>query len=143
MTGLIPFMSARLDEEEAAAKAVDDNSAPWDGQWQPRERHALETYNGWVLAVSVPAGSDFQPGVVEHIARHDPARALREVEAKRARIAVLHEAVSEMDRQLADDDAKKIDQGVAIGRYQMALVAVKHDAAIYSDHPDYSEKMRP
>ncbi len=84
---LIAFLTARLDEDEAAAKAVEDNGAPWAGQWRPRERHALETYNGWVLAVSGPISGDFAPGVVEHIARYDPARALREVEAKRRLLA--------------------------------------------------------
>lgn len=77
-------LTAYLDEDEATARAVDDNSAPRDGQWQPRGRHALETHNGWVLARAGSSGHDFRPGVVEHIARYDPARVLRYVEAVRA-----------------------------------------------------------
>ena len=53
--------------------------------------------------------------VAPHIARHDPARVLREVEAKR-----------------------KIVRDVACGFYDSDYdEAVEHLAAVYSDHPDY------
>jgi uncharacterized protein DUF6221 len=47
-----------------------------------------------------------------------------------------------MDRLLADDDAET-DQGVKIGRFEAAWTAVKLDAAVYSDHPDYRKEWAP
>jgi len=149
---LAAFVNARLDEDEAAAKAVEDNSAPWDGQWQPRERHALETFNGWVLAVSVPAGSDFRPGVVEHIARHDPARVLREIEGKRKRLALYLDAEKALAAALSaapsqDDPAtshtrvrERISANRASGRFTALEMSVRLDAMAWSGHPDYKQE---
>ena len=84
MSDLVEFLKARLAEDERRALAVDDNSAPWTGQWVVRGE-ALKAYNGWTL-IYKKAGDDtlFRPGLLAHIARHDPARVMREVEAKRA-----------------------------------------------------------
>lgn len=80
---LVASLTAALDEEEAAAKAVEDNSAPWDGQWEADENLALRTRNGWVLATALRPGVEFCPGVLPHIARQDPARTLRRIAAHR------------------------------------------------------------
>lgn len=107
------FLTARLDEEESALRAIQDNSEPWRGEWAGDEANfALRTRNGWSLARAVTVEAGFPPGVLAHIARHDPARVLREVAAKRARLTLMIEAIEEMDKLLADDDAEKIDQGV-------------------------------
>jgi hypothetical protein len=67
---LVEFLKARLDEDEAAARkaAAFKYDRPTDAPW---ERARLAVEQGTALS------SD------EHIARHDPARVLREVEAKR------------------------------------------------------------
>jgi hypothetical protein len=83
---IVEFLTVRLAEDEATARAVDDNSPPWTGEWIVRDAHALGTRNGWCLAYP-HEGREFAPGLVEHIARHDPARVLAEVGAKRAIIA--------------------------------------------------------
>jgi serine/threonine protein phosphatase PrpC len=124
MSDLVAFLNARLGEDEAAANAVQDNSAPWPGQWEPRERHALQTHNGWVLAVADGHGGDFRSGVVEHIARHDPARVLRDVEARR-RIIARYEATQPPG--YAEQEA----QG------WLLLDVIRDLTAAYSDHPDY------
>ena len=77
-------LAAYLDEDEAAAKYIEDHSEPWRGRWEADENHRLRTYNGWTLAVPGTPDGEFAPGVLAHIARHDPARVLREVEAVRA-----------------------------------------------------------
>lgn len=141
--GLTGFMNARLDEDEATALAPhgnDETARSWtDGKGGYPVASLVD--DGWgVTVVHGPATSD---AVAAHIARHDPARALREVTAKRARLAMWHEALTEMDRLLADDDAEKIEQGRAIGRQEAARAAVKHDAAVYSDHPDYRQEWAP
>lgn len=133
MTGerpdLVAFLSARIDEDEAAAKAIEDRSDPWPGQWVADGDYALRTYNGWVLAASVPTGSDFAPGVLPHIARHDPARSLRDVDAVRLIIAEYEGAF----RIGGEDDEYA-------GGVWMGLRAL---AARYSDHPDYRQEWAP
>lgn len=61
----LAFAAARLDEDEAAAKAVKNRN--------------------WAMAV-IP-GPELAADVREHIIRHDPARVLREVEAGRRILA--------------------------------------------------------
>lgn len=73
-------------------------------------------------------------GVAAHIARHDPARALREVEAKRKRLAAYTAA-----RAAADKHGDRYMAGVADG----LAVAVKDDASAWSDHPDYRAEWAP
>lgn len=153
---LTEFLTARLDEDEAAARACADNDGNL-GWWDSPVRaspgdHTIRTTGSRPVARIREAdsrGDDSVPrilspdAVAAHIVRSDPDRALREAAAKRARLALMDEAVGEMDRLLADDDAAKIDQGVAIGRARAAVVAVKHDAVVYSGHPDYREALAP
>lgn len=88
MTDLFTFLSAHLDEDERGARAVHDNSAPFDGQWtyvggpEYGGDVELQTDNGRSLAV-LPGGRTFKPGLLPHIVRHDPARVLADVAAKR------------------------------------------------------------
>lgn len=79
---LITFLRARESEREAKAGAVQDNSAPWDGQWVVEDNHALRTVNGHVLA-HLPDGRPFKPGVLTHIADNDPCFVLDDVAANR------------------------------------------------------------
>lgn len=71
---LVQFLRDRLDEDERAARAC-----PGDGEW-----------TAWALEVYGPGLSD---EVRTHAARHDPARVLAEVEAKR-QLLELHHAES-------------------------------------------------
>jgi hypothetical protein len=73
----------------------------------------------------------------------NPARVLREVAAKRARLALWLQAVDKMDPMLADDDADPVERAVVIGRVQAAREAVMLDVAVYSDHPDYHQEWAP
>jgi Family of unknown function (DUF6221) len=72
---LTGFLNARLNEDEAAAKAAFGEVAS-GGEWQASQFA--------FIGLRGPA-----PTVDAHVARHDPARVLREVEAKR-RILALH-----------------------------------------------------
>jgi hypothetical protein len=85
MDDLTAFISARLDEDEAAARGL-------AGTTWTAKRLGDHDYEIWVIpeplihATAPTAGiADVQrEDVAEHIARHDPRRALREVAAKRA-----------------------------------------------------------
>jgi hypothetical protein len=134
MSDLIAFLAARLNEVEATAKAVQDRSDPWPGQWVADGNHALRTYNGWVLATSIPVGSEFAPGVLEHITLHDPADVLRDVEADRKLLAAYAE-VAGMDR---DDPEPEYAFGRAAGLGE----AVRLRAARFSDHPDFQQEWK-
>ena len=137
-TNLTTFLAARLDEDEAAARYIEDRSEPWRGRWEADENHRLRTYNGWTLAVPGTPDGEFAPGVLAHITRHDPARVLREVEAGR-RVIAAHpirpipngtcEACSAPDgfSYLADLE-EFID---------WPCPTLRALAAIWRDHPDY------
>jgi len=122
-TDLIAFLNARLDEDEAAAKAVrqprnwhqGDESDPWASwdrdmiyMWPPEFHTPIESDKHWR---GLQADDDH---LAAHIARHDPARVLREVAAKRA----ILDAVGYDDRE----------------------DVAGHLAAVYSDHPDYRQE---
>ena len=96
LAALAAFLTARIDEDEAAAKA-------------------------WL-----PFGNPDAPAR-EHIARYDPGRVLREVEANR--------------RILAEFQAQDGDPWSADADYFAGLVfVVKALAGVYSSHPDYRQE---
>jgi hypothetical protein len=131
---LIAFVKARLDEDEAAAKAA--HPGPWILE---------EEVGGFgpVAWISVPFGhgmpnaksglTSFAPlgtqdaETMRHIARHDPARVLREVEAKRAILAAYAEA----------DDIGESEATAALWTVMCAF------AKVWDDHPDYAPDLCP
>jgi hypothetical protein len=137
---LAEFLRARLDEDERIARGVQDGSPPWDGQWIPDGPHALRTRNGHVLACSTVTTDgrdlpiDLKPGLVEHWARHDPARVLAEVAAKRR---LLDETYPEL--QWADSAAA----GEWNADQEAALDFLKILALPYAGHPGYRPEWAP
>ncbi len=107
MSGVVEFLLARLSETEAdALKAASAESADWwvDGPAEHSGKH-------WVYAT----GEKFtERSVAEHIARHDPARVLADVAAKRRIV-----------ESMGDD------------------WVVRTLATAYSSHPDYDKAWRP
>ena len=135
MTDLIAFLNARLDEDEAAAEAADPG--PWEST----------APSLWVDAPA--AGIIVQTRHFEdaaHIARHDPARVLREVEAKRAIMAEHYPGTT-----WAGDAPEGLE--ICAGEegdgdtWQMAIrwpcPQIRQLAAVYSDHPDYRQEWQP
>ncbi|MFB4276051.1 DUF6221 family protein [Nonomuraea sp. MTCD27] len=128
MHDLVAFLNARLSEDAALARAVDDRSEPWDGQWTADESgNALRTVNGHVLVYG--HNHPLKPGLVDHMARHDPARVLREVDAKRLILAE-HEPVFE---------GAECPACV----YRSPCTTLSLLALPYDDHTDYREEWRP
>jgi len=145
---LVAFLAARLDADEAMAKAATGEGSPW--AWE----HTGYGTSSWALGhVQTEDGTDLHGNIIPgsgvvidtvcesttgrpadgaHIARHDPARVLREVEAKRRILADY-----EMWRAHADTDpAGTTPAKMAAGAL---LPVVRHLAAVYSGHPDYDE----
>jgi hypothetical protein len=107
VNGLVEFLRARLDEDEAAAKA-------------------------WL-----PFGNP-DTAQREHIARHDPARVFREVEAQRQFLDFAVRTRDLAERQPTEGQARELR-----AKWAAYLTALKFGALRYADHPDYREEWRP
>ena len=143
---LLAFLNARLDEDEAAAEAAARKRKP---PWR------AEVYAGG-LAGSInnspegasPARHDrghvaeaISGTVAPHIARHDPARVLREVAAKRAVIATVFAYEAKIDGEWACcHSADEIAAGSCPETRLDDITALRELAAIWVGHPDYRDE---
>lgn len=132
---IVEFLRARLDEDERAARAAfwdaSGDSAGWRLQ-RGAGHYAFVVMDGLddrVVIVDEPEASD-REGVAVHIVRHDPARVLREVEAKR-RLLDLH-------RPDSDD---RPECGTCGPRHPCSTLRLL--ALPYADHDDYREEWTP
>lgn len=134
---IMEFLEARLAEDEEAAQ----DAAGWDRSGSVRNSGVWcrEGVNSVVDSsrLLVVEGDGPAPGgsQAEHIVRHDPARVLREVVAKRAILAEYPAGFSL--------DANYVV--VRIGGRDMSArppsaVFVRALASAYSDHPDYQKE---
>ena len=136
MGDLVAFLRARLDEDEAVADAA---SGPEWGDVSPTQPFtvfdvAAYRNNKTLRTAGAIAGVERAEDRV-HIARHDPARVLREVEAKRA---LLDEYAS-----VAVNDLPEGGYEYATGWANGLGLAVRYAAAAYADHPDYRPEWAP
>jgi hypothetical protein len=120
VSDLIAFIQARLDEDEQVARRVE---AAWRCIAGTGEIVASDGTHAEVCAEA------HWEGVGEHIARHDPARVLREVEAKRKLLAYL---VS-LEDKATDNNWWNLD---TCEPFQLL-------AATWSDHPGYRAEWAP
>lgn len=130
MIDLVEFITARLDRDEAAALAASPNTwtvEPW------KNEHGVEFLivpdGSTSTAAVVPRG----PANAVHIARHDPARVLREVEAKRA-LLKLHGPVI---------DGTQSSWTWFEGSESASDKVCRLLALPYADHPDYQTEWAP
>lgn len=147
MNDLTEFLTARLNEDEAAATAAagcDGGDLAWfDSRVVVSGDHTIRTREGNRPACRIRRddvvgrwGQTMDPdAAAAHIARHDPARVLREVEAKRAILA---------------RHAPNPEHSAFCGRCNDGLLEqhwpcpdVLDIAAIYSDHPGYRQEWKP
>ena len=132
MADLAAFLAARLDEDEAVAKTGSEPAWRSDGP-----------YLGWVaggIAAQFKWNTD-----AAHAARHDPARVLREVAAKRAilgRWRDLH-PVADSLMQEQQHGVYAGDGEYTLGAYAALTETLRGLAAVYSDHPDYNPAWGP
>jgi Family of unknown function (DUF6221) len=117
MDDLIAFITARLDEDEVVARSAASLQA--------------DPENGWGIdgrAITPHIGVVHEEESRVHIARHNPARVLREVEAKRAIVRRCGWSVNEPDRY---------PNGLVSPRAVLARQNLSDLAAAWNDHPDY------
>lgn len=152
---LVAFYAARLDEEEAAAKAAVPGPwrwADWSATFGTREqernalehspeqgpfpavaRRELEATLVLHLADSLECDTD-QERCAEHIVRHDPAQVLASVLADRhiiGRWTALQSPVTLMDRVTFPSLA------------EVVLACIRDRAARFKSHPGYDPSWAP
>jgi hypothetical protein len=140
--GLIAFLNARLDEDEAAARQAAQVAGPgwkagtyWPEDESSRTRTCVRSEYGAFLA-DFDEAPDY-PDLATHIALHDPGRALRRVEGARIILARYADTLARME----DDD---YPAGVARDQareYEDFVLPCL--AAAWSDHPDYDPDWAP
>jgi hypothetical protein len=139
MVDLLAFLKARLDEDEQAARAAAEETGNPVWEYSGSDVIAEQTgYPGGITYVAVaPWDGDVPAPVGNHIARHDPARVLREVEAKR-RILTRYEFVS--SHGPAVDHTRAMD--MTTGAQSALRDALRMLALPYTGHEDYREAWR-
>jgi hypothetical protein len=129
---LIVFLTARYDEREAEANEIHRpgvcGSVDHDGEFDPDPIYCSCGY---------------------------PACVLREVEAKRKRLALFTAALKKVTAALKkappeDDPAtahsyvrERINVNQASGRFVALEMSVRLDAMVYSDHPEFKQEWLP
>jgi len=118
---LVTFLHVRLDEEADLAGRCDDDDC---GVW---------TAHGRTLDFCQVELSGFHPAIALHVALHDPARVLREIEAKRRVLArhALRPATGNPELPWDNRDDCQYDGETWPCGDLLDL------ASPYGDHPDY------
>lgn len=149
MSDIVEFLTARLDEDEAAARvACNEMTRKYartnDGEWRASSSHGgIHTESSADLVVQ-GRGFDFdlKDGVAVHIARHDPARVLRNVAAQREIV----KAYVDFEARVAGASYKGYD-ALNYHRHMGTLDALRGTlrllAAVYANHSDYQEGWKP
>ena len=165
MSDLVAFLLARIGEDEATAKAATAGPWEWDepfqseypgGEWTDQGPNLTSKTATWMT----PEGGGPYPVTVlsawgydawginaeaadqAHIARHDPARVLREAEAKRK---ILAEHASGYPTTYPKPSGQPTCGICHCGTWDWEpcdwpCATVRALAAVYSDHPAYLEQ---
>ncbi|MEU1597104.1 DUF6221 family protein [Streptomyces sp. NPDC005708] len=125
---LVAFLTARLDEEADLARRLD--GAGCCGEW---------TASGDTVDFCQVDLAGFHPTIAQHVALHDPARVLREVEAKRRVLSrhALSPAEGDPERPWDNRDDCQFDGGLWPCDDLLDLTLP------YQDHPDFPERYKP
>lgn len=141
MDALIAFLNARLDEDERDAHAATGLTAAdlteiHEPTWWQNTEHGRVYAGDWHMVAQASANhpSVTNTGVLPHIARHDPARTLREVAAKRRILTVHRPYVPEPDQACL---------GCYGGIEWETCPVLRAMASVYSDHADYQKEWTP
>ena len=118
---LAAFLEARLAETEAAAKAVFAAAELFPNAPQRSTPLGHQVFDGTGIVVTHDRSVTLPSDVARHIALHDPARALREVEADRKLLAEYEASV----------------RSVGFGLSGQLRRVVCYRAAVWDGHPDY------
>ncbi len=157
---LIAFLNARLDEDAQIARVAAGANPGSPARSWVAEKVDYKGQIGWqkvwaIVPERVEGGAqalflnDILPKRVTHVARHDPARVLREVEAKRKMLEA-HGQGHECQHFTASGEKSVVD-GKPWVYYEAAHTeftggicdVLRLLGLPYADHPDYREEWRP
>jgi hypothetical protein len=132
---LVAFLRARLEDDEHDARAAQLRApTPWRTEsWDVTvpDGSALTDSNGDGVAI---ARGDY---IRAHLVRHDPARALAEVDAKRRIIEQHHRSGVTCPRcSLGTEDGQVVFERDPCGTLRLLALP-------YADHPDYRAEWAP
>lgn len=136
---IIEFLTARLDEDEERARRATQGVWKIWGMAVMADQDGTSSADTAVdVAHTVMADEHGKPRTfdAQHIARHDPARVLAEVEAKRRIVSLHHEPVSWQPGR--DPSCSSIDYA----EDSTDCETLRALALPYADHPDYREEWR-
>ena len=148
--GIVEFLEARLDEQEAAAKAAATESGGEHWRASDSGLYSQDDPSNYPGPFLADAYGYTDPTIGGHIAHWDPARVLAEVAAKR-RVLARHHPRQPPDRW-CDGCGEDKGGGGGRGRYMWITPRVLHIndcpelrdlAAPYADHPDYDPAWTP
>lgn len=145
------FLTARYDEDEQLARHAAHIAREGGTRWVVSTTRYVEDYAFVSITTAPPsvievAGSGFDGtggvhGLVyaEHIARHDPARVLADIAAKRR----LVEGYPKLEQRIAevrknDPTTYSYDHAKFAGMREAAEAVLLQLASVYADHPDYN-----
>jgi hypothetical protein len=147
---LVEFLRARLDEDEQVARAARSQ------EWQHDGRNGLHDLGpAYCTVIRVSSGfshvqADHVCGSVlfadaQHIVRHDPARVLADVEAKRRIVDEYEATQNPLVAERASDGAQfVVDPGERWRWHGRGLeTALRLLALPYADHDGYRDEWRP
>ncbi|NUQ98588.1 MAG: hypothetical protein HOY79_19215 [Streptomyces sp.] len=153
---LVAFLRDRIAEDEQFARAGGGRSErAWRADMSGKDPLGMPSWplvvrrveRGRVLGAvaHLPILEERSEDRMEHIARHDPARVLAEVDAKR-RIIAAYEQTAQL--KWPDDPnmiltVKDRIMNQAIGRVEGLMTALRLLALPYADHPDYRPEWAP
>lgn len=119
---LVVFLRTRLDEDERTVRAATQGYWVWSREFVTPPGYHHRTVG------------PLEPGDAAYIAAWAPARALREIHAKRQIV----DQYAEVTHNDTDDDYEYAD-----GWANALGLAVRLLAQTYADHPDYLEEWKP
>lgn len=164
---IVEFLTARLDEDEAAAVRA-ARPEPWvkpqpsRPDWyvqfwadEPDRAAVIVDFESSAYPIVATLGYDgndeadeeLAEGRVEHIARHDPARVLAEVKAKRALVKLHSPMVMHGDGPGAawydmTTVCRTCEPPRQFPKTAWPCLTARLLAAVYADHPDYDPAWR-
>ncbi len=130
MDDLVQWLRAMLDDDEQIARRATARQ-PGGESWVYGSEGVRASSGLGVATRAVPVHG-------EHIARHDPARVLREIEAKRRILNEIVPRMNQMDDQLEAEFGTPSNPDPYESENLLRLLALP-----YADRPNYREEWAP
>jgi hypothetical protein len=134
---MVQFLRDRLDDDEQTARQATDG--PWIAEVSGETGRCVIPVDAQSTREYV-ARTQLYAAVfdAEHIARHDPARILADIDAKRQIIDKCEPPLVDVTGPEDTDRQFIPGEGPAWGEPVLRLLALT-----YADHPDYRDEWRP